>query len=155
MSPYLSSLLLYLLVAFLADGRGVVEGPWAFFFSQSSFKAGDRVVDPDPRGSALICVSGSGCESMRAKMTHKYWKKLRIFMFRSAGSDVLFWELKASPVACATMCVLYGGLRIQKINKNFTAENFFQFSIIFGHQNPGFGTGSGSVVRKMLDPDPH
>jgi hypothetical protein len=26
---------------------------------------------------------------------------------------------------------------------------------VFGHQNPGSGTGSVSAIRKMLDPDPH
>ncbi len=61
-----------------------------------------RVVDPDPYGSALIWVVGSGSGSRRAKMTHKYWKKLRIFMFRSGVLDVLIWGLKASPVACAS-----------------------------------------------------
>jgi hypothetical protein len=40
-----------------------------------------RVSDPypDPHGSALIGVAGSG--SRRAKMTHKNRKKYRIFMF--------------------------------------------------------------------------
>jgi hypothetical protein len=39
-----------------------------------------RVVDPDPHGSALICVAESGSGSRRAEMTHKYRKKYRIFL---------------------------------------------------------------------------
>jgi hypothetical protein len=53
-----------------------------------------------------------------------------------------------------SLCVLYGGLRIskvkfsiQKIKKKFYICKTFS---IFGHQNPGFGTGSGSgsAIRK-------
>jgi hypothetical protein len=43
--------------------------------------------DPDPHGSALICVAGSG--SRRAKITHKNRKKSRILMFLSTGCSLL------------------------------------------------------------------
>jgi hypothetical protein len=56
-----------------------------------------RVVDPDPHSSALIWVAGSG--SRRAKMTLKYRKSKEFSCFEVL--DVLFWGLKASPVACA------------------------------------------------------
>jgi hypothetical protein len=51
--------------------------------------------DPDPHGSTLIWVAGSG--SRRAKMTHKNRKKYEFSCFEVL--DVLFWGLKASPVA--------------------------------------------------------
>jgi hypothetical protein len=50
-------------------------------------------LEPDPD---LHLKCGSGSESRRAKMTHKY-EKNKEFM-----PDVLFWGLKASPVACAS-----------------------------------------------------
>jgi hypothetical protein len=60
--------------------------------------------------------------------------------------------VKAEGFFCS-LCVLYGGLRISKlqfydpknIKKSFTAINFLS---IFGHQNPGFGSGSRSAIRK-------
>jgi hypothetical protein len=40
---------------------------------------------------------------------------------------------------------------IEKYKKGFTAVQIF----LFGHQNHGFGTGSGPQLGKMRDPDPH
>jgi hypothetical protein len=88
--------------------------------------------------SALIWVVGSGYR--RAKMTHKYRKKIHVlkcWMFSFEGCRLL----------------LYGDLSIGKLQfsiqkiyiTRFSAVNFFY---IFGHQNPGFGTGSGSATRK-------
>jgi hypothetical protein len=51
-----------------------------------------RSENPDPDSE-----SGSG--SMRAKMTHKNIKKFRNRNFMLEVLDVLFWGLKASPVA--------------------------------------------------------
>ncbi len=42
--------------------------------------------------SALIWVFGSGSGSRRAKRLTKLGKKVKNFMFWSAGLDVLFWE---------------------------------------------------------------
>ncbi len=68
-------------------------------------------------------------------------------MFWSAGCSL--W--RAEGFSCS-LCVLYVGLRtskfqisIQNISKSLTAVNFSQF---LSHQNPGFGTGSGSAIRK-------
>ncbi len=69
-------------------------------------------------------------------------------MFWSAGCS----HLRAEGFSCR-LCVLCGGLRISKLQfrsrkytkKSFTAANFFQF---FGHQNPGFGNGSGSALNQ-------
>ncbi len=86
-----------------------------------------RVSDPDPHGSALIWVAGSG--SRRAKMTHKNRIKSRIFMFLSTGCS----HLRAESFSCS-LGVLYGGLGIsklqfliKKIEIKFPALNFFQF----------------------------
>ncbi len=65
--------------------------------------------DPDPHVSALIWVAVSG--SRRAKMTHKYRKKLWIFMFWRAGCSLL----RAECFSCS-LCGLYGGLTKCKCN---------------------------------------
>jgi hypothetical protein len=52
--------------------------------------------------------------------------------------------LRAEGFSCS-LGVLYRGLEI-----NFSAVTFYS---IFVHQNPG--SGSGSAVRKMLDPNPY
>ncbi len=77
-----------------------------------------RVSDPDPHGSALIWVAGSGSAfncgsgsgSRRAKMTHKNRKKSRIFMILSTGCSLL----RAEGFSCS-LGVLYGGLGISKL----------------------------------------
>jgi hypothetical protein len=58
---------------------------------------------------------------------------------------------EAEGFSCS-LCVLYGGLGMSKLQLFIQKiSNFFSckfFSSIFGHQNPGFGTGSGSAIRK-------
>jgi hypothetical protein len=70
----------------------------------------DRVVDldPDPHGSALIWVAGS--RYRRANINHKTRKKLRIFMFWSAGCSLL----RTEGFSCS-LGILYGGKLIKKI----------------------------------------
>ncbi len=90
----------------------------------------DPYSDPDLQ-------SGSG--SRRAKKTHKHRKKLINSFFEVL--DILFWGLKASPVA-------------------WTWVNLYFFSSVFVHQKPGSGldpeftwnSGSGSVSKtpKMI-----
>jgi hypothetical protein len=63
-------------------------------------------------------------------MTYKYKKKKRIFMFLSAGCSFLRQGFSCS------LCVLYGGLRITKLQ--FFSKKYFQFFFsckfpIFGH----------------------
>ena len=58
--------------------------------------------------------------------------------------------MSAEGVSCS-LCVFYGGRGISKVLvfiKKYT--NFFscKFLPIFGHRNPGFGTGSGYEIRK-------
>jgi hypothetical protein len=53
-------------------------------------------------GSGFFQVSVSGSGSRKAKMTHKYRKKLRIFMFWSAGCSPLRAEGFSCTVACAS-----------------------------------------------------
>jgi hypothetical protein len=65
---------------------------------------------PDPHGSALIWVAGSGSGSRRAKMTHKNRKKSRIFMFLRTGCSLL----RAEGFSCS-LGVLYVGLGIGKL----------------------------------------
>jgi hypothetical protein len=53
-----------------------------------------------------------------------------------------------------SLCVLYGGLRIRKLqfSKSFTSVNFFQFFVIkFLDLEPDPGPQLGN----MLDPDSH
>jgi hypothetical protein len=77
-------------------------------------------------------------------MTHKKRKKKRISCFE------LLDALRAEGFSCS-LGVLYRVVGIKK-NAIFNHKNiiFFQlnFSIIFGHQNPGSRTGSGSAIRK-------
>jgi hypothetical protein len=87
------------------------------------------VLDPDPHGTALIRVAGSGSGSRRAKMTHKNRKKSRIFMFLSTECSLF----RAEGFFCS-LGVLYGSLGIselqfliKKIEIKFPAINFFQF----------------------------
>ncbi len=64
--------------------------------------SGFELLDMDPH---FECGSRSG--SRRAKMTHKYSKKSKEFSCFEV-LDVLFWGLRASPVACASfMCLLH------------------------------------------------
>jgi hypothetical protein len=85
-----------------------------------------QIADPDP-DPHTNCGSGSG--SRRTKMTPKYRKKDRIFIFWSAGCSLL----KAESFSCS-LGVLYGGLGvsklqffIKKIKIKFLVEIFFQF----------------------------
>ncbi len=117
-----------------------------------------RVSDPDPdpywiririhigSGFNQVSGSGSGSRSTRAKMTLKRRKKLWNFMFWSAGCSLL----RAEGFLC-NLDVLYEGLGIS----NWFLIKIFSFFFscksfsIFGHQNPGSGSGvrigSGSV----------
>ncbi len=65
--------------------------------------------------------------------------------------DVLFWGLTVSPVACATFMEAKGyvncNFRSQKYIKKICSCTIFS---IFSHQNPGFGTGSGSVSGSAI-----
>ncbi len=76
-------------------------------------------------------------------MTHKSRKKYRIFMFCSAGCSLL----RAEGFSCS-LGVLYGGLRISKLQflikkiKNLISSCTFFFK--FSSWNPG----SGSAIRK-------
>jgi hypothetical protein len=100
--------------------------------------------DPDPGGQ---------------KMTHKNRKKSRIFMFLSTGC----YLLRAEGFSCS-LGVLYGGLKIsklqfliKKIEIKFPAIIFF---FNFKSSNPGSGSGIRNPdpqLEKMLDPypDPH
>ncbi len=114
--------------------------------------AASRVSDPDPHGSALIWVAGSGSGSRRAKMTHKNRKKHRIFMFWSAGCSLL----RAEGFSCR-LGVLYGVLGIskwqffiKKIKIKFPAVNFFQFLVM----KPWIRIRDPDPqLEKMLDPD--
>ena len=72
---------------------------------------------------------GSGSGFRRTKMTHKNRKKSRIFMFLSTGCSLL----RSEGFSCS-LCVLYGGLGInklqfliKKIEIKFPAINFFPF----------------------------
>ncbi len=91
--------------------------------------------DPDPHGSALIWVAGSGSafklliRIQEGKNDPQKLRKYRIFRFWSAGC--LFF--KAKGFSCS-LGVLYGGLGIGKwkfliknIKIKFPAVNFFQF----------------------------
>ncbi len=67
-------------------------------------------------------------------------------MFWSAGCSLF----RAEGFYCS-LCVLYEGLWISKYY-NFRSKKYkkfysFKFFPIFGNQNPGFGTGSGSTIR--------
>ncbi len=55
--------------------------------------------------------------------------------------------MRAEGFSCS-LCVHYGGLRISIIAKKYIKIYNCNFFSIFGHQNPGFGTGSGSAIRK-------
>ncbi len=81
-------------------------------------------------GSALIWVARSGSA---------FW----IFMFWSAGCSFL----RAEGFSCS-LCVLYGGLgiTIAIFIKKYPIFFSCKFFSSFGHQNPGFGTGSGSAL---------
>ncbi len=70
--------------------------------------SGASVSDPDPDSIRSVDPSGSG--SRRAKMTHKSRKKLRYFMFSSAGCFLL----RAEGFFCS-LDVLSGGLGIGKL----------------------------------------
>jgi hypothetical protein len=111
-------------------------------------------VDPDSHGSALIWVfAGSGSGSRRAKMNYKYRKKLRIFMFWSAGCSFL----KAEGFSCS-FCVLYGGLRINKLQffikqyPIFFSCYFFKFLV---NKTLDSELDPDPQLGKRLDPDPH
>ncbi len=94
-----------------------------------------QILDPDQ------CF-GSGfhpdwTQSRRTKMTHKNLKKLRNFMFWSAGCSLL----RAEGCFCS-LDVLYGGLGIgiwQFLMKKYFLFFSCKFITIFGHQNPGSG----------------
>ncbi len=87
-------------------------------------------------GPGFTQVSGSGFR--RAKMAHKGRKKLKNFMFLSAGCSLL----RAEGFLC-DMNVLFGGLGKNcsfLSKKKISSCKFFP---VFGYQNPGSG----------LDPD--
>ena len=71
--------------------------------------------------------------SRRAKMTHKSRKKLRNFMFWSAGCSLLRAE---GFFSTRNLDVLYVGLETGKLYGSFLSEKNFVFC---------FGSGSGSV----------
>ncbi len=58
--------------------------------------------------------------------------------------------MRAEGFACRRPRDKYIGIFDKKTFKKYPDVNFFT---IFGHQNPG--SGSGSAIRKMLDPDPY
>jgi hypothetical protein len=84
-------------------------------------KVSDPHLDPDPHGSAIIGVAGSGSGSVYKlqiririqegkKMTHKNREKSRIFMFLSTECSLL----RAEGFSC-NLGVLYGGLGTSKL----------------------------------------
>jgi hypothetical protein len=83
-------------------------------------------------------------------MDHKKRKSKEISCFEVL--DVLFRRLKASPVAWAS-----GGIGMSKWQFLTRKYNFFRCKIflIFDHQNPGSGTGSGSAIITNDGSDPH
>ncbi len=93
-------------------------------------------------GSGFNQVSGSvsGSGSRREKWSTKMEKKVKSFMFWSAGCSLV----RAEGFNCR-LDVLYGGLGISKLQffiKNiFTIFSCIFFSSIFGHQNPGSISG--------------
>ncbi len=129
---------------------------WAFLFIESGLASGPllwiRVSDPDPHGSALIWVAGSGSIQIAdldpggQKLHTKIEKRHRIVMFWSAGCSLL----RAEGFFCS-LGVLYGGLGIsklqfliKKIKIKFLAVNFLNFR----SSNPD------PQLEQMLDPDP-
>ncbi len=97
-------------------------------------------------------VSGSGSGSRRANITHKNRKKLRNFMFWSAGCSLL----RAESLSCS-LDVLYGGQGISKVQflqkhmAFFSAVNFFKFLVI----KPLVPDWMRIVIQPtILDPDP-
>jgi hypothetical protein len=88
-------------------------------------------------------------------MTHKIEKSTECSCFEVL--DVLFWGLKASPVAWASFMEAHGGISkwqflIKKIKIKFPAVNFFQFWVI----KPWIRIRDPDPqLEKMLDPDPY
>ncbi len=121
--------------------------PQTWLHSHQTRPSPPRVQLPAPErqccGSGFNQVSGSGSGSRRAKMTQKSWKNVKNFMFWNAGCS-----LSRAECFFCNLDVLYGGLEISKllflIQKKF---NFFscKFFSIFGHKNPGSGSGSVSA----------
>ncbi len=98
-------------------------------------------------GSALIWAAGSGSGSRRTKMSYIYRKKLRIFMFWSAGYSFLWAE-----GFFFSLCVHYGGLGITKLQFYFQLYIFLKILII---KTLDSELDPDPQIWKMLDPDPH
>ncbi len=74
-----------------------------YYFVMDIKVAKSRVVDPDPHGSALILVAGSGSGFRRSKMTYICRTRKEFSCFEAL--DVFFW--RAEGFSCS-LCVLYG-----------------------------------------------
>ncbi len=91
-------------------------------------------------GSGFNQVGGSGYR--RAKLTHKNRKKLRNFMFWSAGCSLLRAE---GLLLYRSLDVLNEGLGISKLQFLIKKISIFfscEFVFVFCPKNPGSGSGS-------------
>ncbi len=99
---------------------------------------------------------GFGSGSKKAKMTHKYRRKERIFMFWIAGCSLLRVEVFSS-----RLCVLYGGnFWSKKCKKKFSSCKFFKFWVIKTLDpeldlDPDPKMDPDPQLEKLLDQDPH